>query len=175
MVIDTFIEPAKLELLVYAKLKQHGITYDKYPFNPYEIIQAEGIVLQEIPLDDPNIRGMIVHGPNATGIMINKNRSYVSKRFIAMHELSHHWFHPHSPQRVCFENYKNKRKSIEWQANYAAACALMPKSLLSELLSEFNGDLELISEWLCVSLESLTYRISELGYDHRVRSPYILV
>lgn len=167
--INNFVEPAKLEVLVESKLRQHGITYYDYPFNPYDIIHAEGIILQEIPLENENIRGMIVHGPNATGILINKNRSYVSKRFIAMHELSHHWFHPHDSKIVCFEEYQSKYKGIEWQANYAAACALMPRKLVSELLYMYDGDITGISEWFCVSMESLMYRISVLGFEHRIK------
>jgi len=175
LIIDSFIEPTELEILVQSKLKQHGITLYDYPFNPYTIIQAEGVILQEVPLDNENIRGMIVNGPNATGILINKNRSYVSRRFIAMHEISHFWFHHPCPKRVCFEVYKQKRKGIEWQANHAAACALMPRKLIIELLNEYNGNLELMSEWLCVSPESLSYRIVELGYAHRIREAKYLM
>lgn len=168
MTIDSYIEPTKLEMLVSIKLKQHGITIDDYPINPYNIIRQEGIDLKEIPIDNANIRGMIVHGTNATGILINKNRSYVSKRFIAMHEISHHWFHPRSPKRVCFEEYRCKRKGVEWQANNAAAYSLMPRRLIFELVNEFNGNIEQISEWLQVSPESLLYRINDLGYMNKV-------
>lgn len=163
MTIKGFIEPDVLEQAVYRKLKDKGIEKNDYPINPYVLIDNEGIILQETKFDNNNIRGMIVHGPNKSGILINANRSYVSRRFIAMHELCHYWFHPKETKRICFEEYKIKAKSIEWQANNAAAYALMPRDIVLDLYDYYNGAKEPIADWLKVSVESLTYRLDELG------------
>lgn len=163
LTINGFVNPAELERMVYNKLHDIGIHKEDYPIDPFKIIKDEGIILHEEKLKDENIRGMIVYGPNKTGILINANRSYASRRFIAMHELIHYWFHPKETQRVCFEEYKIVNKGIEWQANNAAAYALMPTKIVIELYDHFFGDIELMAEWLKVSTESLKYRINEIG------------
>lgn len=163
MVIRGFIEEEKLEEIVYKKIRELGITKSDYPIDPYQLAKEEGIILQEMQIDDVNIRGMLVHGPNATGILINSNRCYVSKRFIAMHELCHHWFHPHRTKTVCFENYKTNKKGAEWQANNAAAIALMPADIMKEIYQYCNGDINYICKELKVSEDSVKYRIEKLG------------
>ena len=165
MTIEGFIEPSALEKVVYDKLKNKGITRYDYPINPYKLIENEGIILREMDFGNENIRGMIVNGDNATGIVINNNRSYVSKRFIAMHELFHYWFHPRKLKTICLENYRKSKKGFEWQANNAAAYALMPKDVLLELYDYCHGDLEFICKELQVSKDSLNYRLGELEID----------
>ena len=162
MAIDGYIKSNDLERMVYRKLKEKGITKFDYPINPFELIENENIILQEIPFDDCNIRGMLVHGENVSGILINANRSLVSKRFIAMHELSHYWFHPKKSKTICFEEYSQSRKGAEWQANNAAAYALMPSELLLELYDYCDGNLGYICKELKVSRDSLSYRLNEL-------------
>lgn len=162
MTISGFVDSAVLEQMVYDKLHEIGICKEDYPIDPYNLIKNEGIILKEEKLKDENIKGMIVYGPNKTGILINANRCYVSRRFIAMHELCHYWFHPRNTKRVCFEEYKAISKGIEWQANNAAAYALMPRDLIIELYEHFYGDIIIMADWLKVSAESLKYRITEL-------------
>lgn len=169
LTIRGFIEAEELELIVYENLKRKGITLNDYPIDPYELIKNEGILLQETNIQDSNIRGMIVHGENATGILINSNRCPVSKRFIAMHELSHHWFHPHDAERVCFEKYRKLKKGIEWQANNAAAYALMPTEVLTDLYDYCNGNLNYMCKKLEVSMDSLNYRLADLKLKPRIQ------
>jgi len=157
------IEPYELEELVYEKLIEIGITEKSYPINPFEIITREGIILQEVPMDNDNIKGMLVHGPNGTGILINAKRSLQSKRFIGMHELSHHWFHPHETKTVCFEKYSKTHSNIEWQANNAAVYALMPIKLMRHLYASCDGDINYMCDYFSVSRKSMKYRLNELG------------
>ncbi|BCN32075.1 ImmA/IrrE family metallo-endopeptidase [Anaeromicropila herbilytica] len=163
MTIRGYIGSNQLEKLVYFKLKSLGITEDDYPLDPYLLIEKENIMLQFSPFDDDNIRGMLVHGPNISGILINSNRNDASKRFIAAHELSHYWFHPHESRTVCFEHYKETTRGIEWQANHAAAYALMPSKILKEAYAYCEGDIPFLCDYFGVSKDSITYRIKELG------------
>lgn len=162
--IKGYIAPNDLEKIVIDKLKNLGITESDYPLNPYRLILDEGIILQEELFDNENIRGMIVHGENATGILINGMRSRESKNFIAMHELSHHWFHPHSTQRICLENYVDRNKHYEWQANNAAAYALMPTKLLSRLFFECGGNIECLCDFFNVGRDTMTYRLNKTNF-----------
>lgn len=156
--IKGYIDYGALEHKVLKKLKQLGITEKDYPLNPYELISHEGIILQEIDYEDINIRGMIVFGSNVTGISINQNRTSKSKNYIAMHELSHYWYHPHHTDFVCIDDYINHNNDKEWQANNAASLALMPTKIFSKLFCECGGDLSCLSDYFNVSISAVKYR-----------------
>jgi Zn-dependent peptidase ImmA (M78 family) len=163
--ITKFIEPEELEQLVCKKIKELGITSADYPINPNQLIRNEGIEIYERSFTDTNIRGAIMYGSEATAIVINADRSFTSRRFIAMHELSHFWFHPRANKIVCFEEYINNCADKEWQANNAAAYALMPRAMVSELFAASHGDVSYMCDVLKVSPLSLGYRINELGLN----------
>ncbi len=160
--IRGYIEYNRLERVVLNKLKEIGITEKDYPLNPFDLIKKEGIHLQEIDYDEPDIRGMIVFGNNATGISINKNRTYKSKVYIAMHELSHFWFHPHNTDYICVNDYIERNSDKEWQANNAASLALMPTNILTKLYSECNGDISCISDYFNVGIRAVKYRLQKI-------------
>lgn len=172
MTIEGFIEPKELECIVYDKLSSLGIRDIDYPIDPFEIIKNEGILLKEIPFDDNNIKGMLVIGDNISGIAINSNRCEVSKRFIATHELSHYWYHPPHPRTVCLEDYPIVRKGIEWQANNAAAYALMPSNMVVELYDYCNGSINYMCDFFKVARDSMEYRIKELKLKPHVNIIY---
>lgn len=163
MTIRGYISITDLEKLVCTKLLNIGIHTCDYPINPYCLIQNENIILQEIHLNDTKIRGMTVHGENRTGIMINSNCGLFAKRFIAMHELSHIWFHPHKTKRVCIEDYKKLRRGEEWQANNAAAIALMPTSLVYDIYEHYEGNTEYMCDFFGVGAECMNYRLESLN------------
>ena len=168
MQITGYVDRKKLEGIVINKLDKLGITYKDYPIDPFEIIKSEGILLQQTPIDNDNIKGMLVNGPNISGIIINSNRCDVSQRFTAMHELSHYWYHPRKSRIVCFEEYAFQKRGLEWQANNAAAYALMPSDLIIEIYDYCNGDLNYMCSFFKVGRDSITYRIAELNLNPRI-------
>lgn len=163
MTIDGYIQPEDLEHQVYKKLTAIGITDNDYPINPYALIKNEGIILLERAFSNAALKGVIMYGSEATAIAVNSNRCFVSKRFAAMHELIHFWFHPRINENICIETYKEDYADKEWQANNAAAYALMPKDIVLKLFATYDGDIHTMSNILKVSSESLKYRIKELG------------
>lgn len=163
--INSYISFDDLENLVLGKLKSLGINEKDYPLNPYKMIANENIILQEVGMDNNDIRGMIVAGPNACGIMINGNRCQRSKNFIAMHELSHYWFHKLEERRVCLDNYIDSQRMYEWQANNAASIALMPTSLLARLFCECAGNMACLCDFFDVGIDAMTYRLKNLKKD----------
>jgi len=168
LIIEGFIEPTRLERMVYDKLKEIGITDADYPINPYEIIKGEGILLFEESFEDDDIRGILVNRQYKSGIIINSNRCEVSKRFIAAHELSHYWFHPRKTKTICLEDYSKSKKGIEWQANNAAAYALMPSKMVTELYDYCNGDVNYMCNFFKVAKDSMEYRIENLKLMPRI-------
>lgn len=160
--INGYISPEDLEELVAKKLSSLGITNDDYPINPFELIENEGIILVKQRFNDANIKGMLVNGPERSGIILNNNRCVQSMKFAGMHELSHFWHHPKQDQRVCFDTYSMDYKGMEWQANNAASYALMPRDVIIDLYDYCYGNLEYIARFLDVSKEALSYRIKDI-------------
>ncbi len=164
----------KIEEMVTEKLYSIGITEKSYPYNPFELIEREGIILSFQKLDDVNIRGMLVRGDLRSGILINSSRSIKSQKFTAMHELFHYWFHQGKNRTICLDSdiYIANHKSIEWQANQGAACALMPSRVMEGLWEYTNGNTEYMSQYLDVSQEALENRIHTLKLKHEYYFKY---
>lgn len=160
--INGYISPEDLEKLVAKKLSSLGIRNEDYPINPFELIENEGIILVTQRFDDDNIKGMLVNGPERSGIILNSNRCIQSMKFAGMHELSHYWHHPKQDQRVCFEKYSTDYKGMEWQANNATSYALMPRDVVIDLYDYSFGNFEYIAKYLNVSKEALSYRIKDI-------------
>lgn len=167
-----FAETEELDNFITDKLHNFGISENEI-LNPCEIIIKEGIMLYKEPFSDPNIRGALLCDKR-NAIVINSNRTYQSQRFIAMHELSHFWRHPHDIPRLCMENgvvdveaYTKEYKRAEWQANHMAAFALMNPNLVTNMYYNYDGKIDLMSKILLVSPESLIYRVIELGIENR--------
>jgi len=168
LIIEGYIEGKRLEGIVYEKLKELGLWNTNYSIDPFKIIESEGIVLKEDTFDNNDIKGMLVNGDNFSGIIINSNRCETSKRFIAMHELCHYWFHPRSQQTVCFEDYSKLKRGIEWQANNAAAYALMPSERVIDIFDYCDGNLHYMCNYFKVGKDSMSYRIKELKLQKSV-------
>lgn len=162
LTIRGYISVTDLERLVMGKLNHIGITLEDYPIDPFELIYNENIVLQETSFDNINIRGMTVNGDNLSGIIINSNYGICARRFIAMHELSHFWFHPRKTKRVCLEEYSRLKRGEEWQANNAAAIALMPADIVKDLYVHYDGNFEFLCEYFKVGKDSMRYRLERL-------------
>ncbi|SFR78485.1 ImmA/IrrE family metallo-endopeptidase [Anaeromicropila populeti] len=160
--INGYITPKELEQMVTHKLESLGITEEDYPLCPFKLIARENILLYEESFLNENIRGMLVHGPNISGIIVNKNRSNYSKRFIAMHELSHYWFHPHIAKYMCLEETRITERGIEWQANQAASYALLPQNLLEQKFYEFSKCTQKLSSFFEVSEQCIIYRLQNI-------------
>jgi len=167
LLISDYVEPEELERIVCAKLKELGITKGEYPINPYDIIYNENIYLKTETFQCTDIKGMLINGESMSTIILNSNRTEDSIRFTAMHELFHFWYHPKMPHRICCEDYFNLTKGVEWQANNAAAYALIPYELLLDKHFEFNGDIPKLCSFFKVSKLCMTNRISNIKIPTR--------
>lgn len=174
LTLKNYIEADDLEDIVNKLLFSKGVTYNNYPFNPFRLIEDEKIIYREESFDDDNIRGVLLNAPNRSGILINSNRCLRSKRFIATHELMHYWFHPKYDRVVCFEKYDELRKGKEWQANHAAACALMPSYLMYDTFESSCGNIDYMCNFFQVTKEAMMYRMNTLNLiRYEYESDYI--
>lgn len=103
-------------------------------------------------------------------ILVNNLRSFESKRFIVVHELAHYLLH-YMGNGTFFKHRENKKgKSIEENdADYLAACLLMPKDSFKKLYTILKhsgkNHVEIVDELQIryrTPIESIERRIGEV-------------
>jgi Zn-dependent peptidase ImmA (M78 family) len=82
-----------------------------------------GIVVCEMPLERP---GLYICRDGQPQIFLSDELRGVNRLFIAFHELAHHWLHP--PGVQMFHGLSNQ---VEYEADVVAACAMIPKTILT--------------------------------------------
>ena len=157
-----------------------------------EIIELDcGLILEKISLEE-NILGKIIF--DSKKIQVDKSLEDASgrNRFTLAHELAHWILHKdlilsdtnyyqtsmfdnNQHQYVCKKQTKpNSKKREEWQADYFAACLLMPKDLVYENYKKITGStkpqsfsykncVKKLSDIFQVSQESMKIRLKELN------------
>lgn len=83
----------------------------------------DGIVVIEAQLEQP---GVYIHSEGQPEIYIHDELRGIERLFAGFHELAHHWLHP--PGIRMFSGWN---KQLEDEANIVAACALIPKTVLT--------------------------------------------
>jgi Zn-dependent peptidase ImmA (M78 family) len=109
-------------------------------------------------------------------IGVNNHRSLKQKRFIVAHELGHYFLNYNENDESLFAFRENKKGKdlIENQADYFAACLLMPADIFSQKYISLKkskmrySEQEIVNELsdeFCVPNESVIRRIEEVGCD----------
>jgi Zn-dependent peptidase ImmA (M78 family) len=104
-----------------------------------KVLQGENIELVDVSVDDDSC-GMYCIEENRRKIYVNRNMSEGRRNFTIAHELGHH-FLSHRLNEYC-RIYRNlntvthKKDPQEIEANYFAACFLMPYELIMPLFNE---------------------------------------
>ena len=157
---------------------------------PIELISAimkqRGIIFEERDEDDEEFCGVYMVVKQAKIIFVNTNLRTSRKHFTIAHELGHHYLgHPlHNGAIICDSDSvfgKNKPEQ-EKEADYFAACFLMPENMVKQKRTEFFNycpkqttlfleDQQLeqqhqlqryLSDYFQVSMEAMGYRLDEL-------------
>lgn len=155
------------------------------------IMLQHDILFQEIPEAEEFCGIFFVKG-DKKGIIVNSNLYSRRKNFTIAHELGHYFLdHPLSETGtiLCDQNavFGKDKPEIEKEADYFAACLLMPETLVMEQFSYLKNTqlifstndfyqlkpevTELLSEYFQVSKESMGYRLDEIcrvkkGHSH---------
>ncbi|MCX8130906.1 MAG: ImmA/IrrE family metallo-endopeptidase [Clostridia bacterium] len=159
--IVKFVPKHDLENIINAKIKQLNLCP---PILSIDIIRnTSDLDLELIEFETYKIGGILVKKTGTSSIAINSLHSRHSQNFIGMHELIHYWFHP-CDTHLCKEFYKNS-EGYEFQANYMAAAALMPKDLFIEKYYQYSGFTDKLSNEFYVSPKAVEIRISNLKQD----------
>lgn len=127
---------------------------------------------------ESNISGYSAIKDKQKVIAINTSQSKPRQRFTIAHELGHLFLHDfnefnfNQDQKTFYRNNVSSSgmDSFEIEANYFAACLLMPKSLIEESLAEASkstmvdeSTLEDLASKFNVSIQAMSIRLSTLG------------
>lgn len=140
------------------------------------------IILLKEDLED-SLSGFLVIKNRTKTVVINKHHHSNRQRFTLAHEIGHLELHADSSKESLFlEKRQIYNRNIisstgtnrqEIEANYYAACLLMPEKLIkkhlkqendSNFINDFNGDSNSIEEL------AKTFEVSTVAFSHRLSS-----
>lgn len=148
--------------------------YSSGPVNILSIISSYGFEYQEIDLEN-DVSGALVIQNNKKLICVRKSDKSSRKRFSVAHELGHYLLHHvvdlDLNKAVTYLRDGTSSNGIdakEIEANYFAACILMPEIEVKKKVNysiSFDDNVEQIANHLNVSMSAMTIRLTNLGYS----------
>jgi Zn-dependent peptidase ImmA (M78 family) len=146
-----------------------------------KIAQAEGLMLLESPFPS-DVSGALVRSGKVVAIAVNVSQHANRQRFTIAHELAHYFLkHNEGEDHLDWKftvlrrdgNSSTATDDQEIEANYFAACLLMPEEFLRRdvaQLAKFNGEATLneaeifsLARKYEVSRAAMGYRLVNLG------------
>jgi Zn-dependent peptidase ImmA (M78 family) len=82
-----------------------------------------GIIVREVSLEQP---GLYICRDGPPQIFLDDELRGAERLFVGFHELAHHWLHP-----PWIQLFRGLEESVETEADVVAACALIPKTILT--------------------------------------------
>lgn len=170
---------SEIDSRVEELLSKHLIQNPPVPVK--RIATDEGVMLLESPFPS-DVSGALVRTGRVVAIAVNPGQHVNRQRFTIAHELAHYFLRhsegeDHLDRKFTVlrrdENSSMATNENEIQANYFAACLLMPESFLRRdvaQLTRFNGETVLgerevfsLSKKYQVSRAAMSYRLVNLG------------
>lgn len=151
-----------------------------------DIMKRRGIIFEDRDEDDDEFCGVYIEIEKAKIIFVNANLYPPRKNFTIAHELGHHFLaHPLQDGAIICNTsviLGNDKPEIEKEADYFAACLLMPQNLMKQKKREFDENChsgvdslhntgqqeqtDALIKYLCqffqVSKEAMGYRLEAL-------------
>lgn len=149
-------------------------------------MKQRGIIFEERHEDDKEFCGVYMVVKQAKIIFVNANLRTSRKHFTIAHELGHHYLgHPLQNGAIICDSdsvFGKNKPEQEKEADYFAACFLMPENMVKRKRTEFFNhcpkqttlfleDQQLeqqhqlqryLSDYFQVSMEAMGYRLDEL-------------
>lgn len=164
----------KIERLTVRLLESAGIVAPHVDIRL--LVAREGIDVRFGELGD--ISGLLLRDGGSTTIGVNSGQAMVRQRFTMAHEYGHYFLHDglraHSDEnfRLNFRNDMSATASDvdEIEANFFAACVLMPRRFLdqvgaAECIDDDNG-VRKLAKLFRVSQHAMSLRLANLYPDH---------
>jgi Zn-dependent peptidase ImmA (M78 family) len=136
------------------------------PVRPEVIARAEGLAVQFLPDNLPDVSGEYLVEDGRPTIRFNRSESPLRQRFTIAHELGHHVMR-HGPRyRDTVSALSSPTfDSVEASANRFAAELLMPVYAIAELVKNKGlTSLPELASSFAVSEIAMRYRLKNLGY-----------
>ena len=129
-----------------------------------EIAKESGVKVKAGEFEHPDVSGMYVRDERT--IYVDLDDEVNRQAFTIAHELGHHFLHADKHKEVYFRHFSEQLnfedKKQEREANWFAACLLMPRQSVISLWSDTKDSRELARRF-GVSQTAMFYRLSELG------------
>lgn len=153
------------QILIYLDQKGHDID-TSIPIE--EIIDVHPDITlkyEDLGINEAYIKKI---SDNKYEIGVNKHHHKNRQMFSIAHEYAHYLLHRDKIDDMEVGEqilHRNADKNpIEKQANNFAAELLMPERLVMKALKKHNAKMKPMADELCVSQQSLEYRLKQLGY-----------
>ena len=165
---------ARIEQLTDALLTEAGVTAPPVPIE--NIVTARGISIRLMDLKE--VSGLVVRDGNAIVIGVNKAHPLTRRRFTIAHECAHALLHEGKEVRYDKDfrvDFRSGMSSLgvdveEMEANFFAACILMPRRFLAAdpLVSELDmedaaGTVKALAARYKVSTQAMSIRLGNLA------------
>lgn len=108
----------------------------------YEYCDKENILICEAQLEQPGVYFPYGRGRKPQIILHDELRG-ANRLFAGYHELAHHWLHPPGIQ-----HFLGLKTMVEVEADIVAACALIPKTLLTHFWPNEIAELYGYPHWI---------------------------
>jgi Zn-dependent peptidase ImmA (M78 family) len=168
----------KIEAKANLLLKKTGI--NSAPIEIERIAEYLGVDIKYDDLDD-DVSGFLSVDPDHAVAVINSEHHPNRQRFTIAHELGHFVLHVKSNEGLFIDkkyavHHRDSKSSLgtvdtEREANLFASALLMPRSLVRELLEDYQVDFldeietHSFARKLGVSEQALGFRLARLNYE----------
>ena len=167
------MEKKKIEEKVERNLEELGYVLGEDMYvDAVKLLCKHGFIVGESDILSSNDDGFIYVSPeeDIKIIGVNDNRSKEEKRFILMHELGHYQLSHKKDGRIYMHReHERGRNQIENDADYFAACILMPEKsfknqydYLVRLNTPYENILIALQDIFKTPIESIERRIKEV-------------
>jgi len=134
------------------------------PVDLTTILSNQNIKLREKTFADKKISG--AYDRKNQTIWIAKSEPYERKVFTVAHELGHFLLHEGIPQEIFWRNQlvqiAQEKDINEVEANFFAACLLMPEKIIRNYW-ELSHELDILAKIFGVSNTAVYWRLKNLG------------
>lgn len=132
----------------------------------YSIADAEGIAINPvIPAEEHEFSGFLDSNGEKPVMYVNASESVTRQNWTIAHELGHYYLQ-HEPDEwgIAWRDQSDKNE-FEQEADYFAACLLVPEQMLRNLMRKFKlkpEDSLLLSQMFGVSEQAMKNRLNSL-------------
>ena len=105
---------------------------------------------------------IFIHADRTFDVILPAYTSPSHDRFTLAHELGHYILHSPRTNSFAFRRDRDLASLVEWEANWFAACLLMPEQAFLDAMKETKKDIDLLAIQFGVSRQAAEVRLQSL-------------